>query len=99
MGLRSNQNISENTGKRIQYVRNCLLALADLLNKPIQQVEDFIREHPIESIKFLRAETKSNPESRAILFRYEYLLYFDSNQEDTRPAAEHGLIGRKSIRA
>jgi hypothetical protein len=98
MRPRSNQNISENTGKRIQYVRNCLLALNDLLNKPIQQLEDFIEEHRRESIEFLRNLINSDPESRAGLFQYEYLLNLDSNQEVIMPPPEHGLIGRKSIR-
>jgi hypothetical protein len=99
MEPRSNQNISENTGKRIHYVRNCLLPLGDLLKKPIQQVEDFIGEHRTESIEFLRKLINSDPESRAVLFQYEYLLKFASNQEDTRPLPVHGLIGRQSIRA
>jgi hypothetical protein len=100
MGLRANQNISENTGRRIKKVGRWLRELGDMRNKPIGQLKDFIRENRNASKQFLHNDIKRVRKTRAVLFEYEYLytLSFDSNRVESKPPPEHGLIGRKSIR-
>jgi hypothetical protein len=101
MGLRSNQNLSEKIGTRLQYVKGCLLALRNMRNNPLPVLETFIDLHPEKSKTFLHSLIESDSDY-PVSFEYEYLysLNFHSNKTPgpSLPSPEGGIIGRKSIR-
>jgi hypothetical protein len=103
MGLRSNQNRSENLGRRLKKMEAWLFGLRKWRNDPLPGFETFIDLYPTEMKTILRNLIETDSNDQAVRFEYEYLysLNFHSNKTPGPPISlpEGGMIGRKPIRA